>query len=269
MLKLKFNINMKCAKCLCVLFCALGVILMLSVAKAAGVSDIATTHAHDADISKQAVTKKIQTTAQASPVLSKSQPLYWQAMTKSSAAQHFPKHALALGYNDRGGIYVCSAEYKEGLHPGQYTAEGCLISYDGAVIVRPNFKLLVGLKGHFAWYSQESFMKRLTSSTANDWGYMVPGLVRGSIKQNNLPLIGGYEPVTTGYASDRNIMRNLYICRSIIGNRIHIGKVVGNACNIGYRLGEYMLKSFEVLFFQENVSSDPADASAVIYTAPR
>lgn len=192
--------------------------------------------------------------------------IYWETITGRSNRYDVPKNALVLGYNQAGALYACSTDYNGGTHPGQYTPKGCLITYGGKDIVQPDFKLLLGTTGHSAWYSQTTFKQMSYYSHDANWGFSAPGLSN----QNDtaaLPVIGGYEPYTDmGNVYNhykQNKLAKLYICRGIIDNRIHLGKVISGFCNVAYQHKEYMLKSYQVLFYHKNFSTLPADSSPV------
>lgn len=203
------------------------------------------------------------------PKLQSAHPtIYWQTIRGNTGQYKLPSHALPLGYNQAGAIYACNADYQDGSHPGQYTPKGCLITFAGETILLPKFKILCGNHLYASWYSRSSFQQmQSAANTTNSWGYKTPGISASSQLHLSTPVVGGYESQTGSYDSyanrGNNNVRELYICRGILNDRIHLGKVVSGYCNTAYQHKEYMLKSYQVLFHEYNPLTIPADADSV------
>jgi hypothetical protein len=261
------NNNTKAPNNHCRLFCklALGVMCLTSLGMASNVFADRANHPQTLQHMQPLRPKASPTTAANNKPVAPA--IYWQTITRSANRYHIPNNALALGYDKAGALYACNTDYNGGIHPGQYTTNGCLITFGGKDIVQPRFKLLLGATGHTAWYSQTTFQHMTYYTRDTNWGFAAPGL-GGQDYSQALPVIGGYEPTDARYQAYNRYRQHmppkkLYICRGIINNRIHLGKVVSDLCNVAYQNKEYMLKSFEVLFYHQNISTTPADSDPV------
>ncbi len=124
---------------------------------------------------------------------------------------NIPRRAVVGGQEGNRILFICQSFYRGGVHPGKVVDGRCNITYGGAEIIRDRFRVLVG--------------EGLDWRTAK----------YGQIPPNAVP--GGFE---NG--------RPLYICHAQYGfHGVHPGKVVGDACNIGYGGQEILLRHYQVL----------------------
>lgn len=146
------------------------------------------------------------------------------------------KDAIEAGVNNGQKVYICRANYK-GLQTGQLYPEGCMISYAGKAFIKKTFKVLV-TKNAFSWEGKDAFNRYQFSHRYRPFPF-APGPVILNPKpfSKSVPIIGGSEKG-----------ENRYICRGIYNNKIYVGKVVANNCNIGFDHREVRLDAFEVLF---------------------
>ena len=135
-------------------------------------------------------------------------------------------------------IHVCQAAYGElGVHPGQMALHSCVITYRGKQLIMKHYNVLTSTKP-IHWRSSNALL------AFNDVGNCPPKQTKMAIVPNNslqapnqLPIIGGIEKG-----------KPLYICRGIYNNTLHIGKVVGNTCNISAESKEVEISDFEAMF---------------------
>lgn len=148
-----------------------------------------------------------------------------------------PANRINAGLTGGPAVYICHAQYQNlGVHPGTLTADGCLISYAGNSYTEKNYQVLTGT-GKISWRAS-TFVPRF--NPPGIFGGPGPVIMPGIQAQNNfqtMPIIGGREQ---GH--------NLYVCRTIVDNAMHVGKVVFNNCNVGYQGKELMQRDFQVLF---------------------
>lgn len=163
----------------------------------------------------------------------------WVALAANETTM--PENAVNAGLNDAPKVYICHAQYNNlGLHPGTLEKNGCLISYAGNAYLENNFQVLTGTH-QITWKGPESLNQYpqpqpIFEDLNASQNFVIP--------QNNPPNFSGSVPIVGGYEKGHN----LYICRAIVGNQIHVGKVVFNNCNIGYEGKEFLAKDYQVLF---------------------
>lgn len=135
---------------------------------------------------------------------------HWVDMTEG---QPLPDDIVAGGDqpDPRFTLYVCRASYNGGVHPGKLIAGKCNIGWGGDEISLSQYQVLVSRQS-LGWVSA-SF---------------------GSVPQN---------AVNGGYQHDQQ----LYICQAEYMGGMHPGKVVGNACNIGWGGREISINYYNVL----------------------
>lgn len=133
-----------------------------------------------------------------------------------------PSNSFPAGLDDNGEtLYVCRANYANGVHPGKIRRgfRGCNISFAGKEIAIPVYSVLLSIRqGSYGWY-------------------------RG--RNGNVPrgaLVAGAE-------ANRQV---LYICKARVGkirNGFHPGKVRPGirGCNVPYDGREIVKKSYTVL----------------------
>lgn len=146
-----------------------------------------------------------------------------------------PYQALPVG-RDRGWpLYICHTNYRDGVEVGQLVDDGCLISYAGKAFVQENYQVLSG-KHRIFWVSSRdanvSGERNDQFAISMDRNFRKPG-----IREDAYPVKGGIEPE-----------RTLYICRTMYGDSLHVGKVVAGNCNIGINDAEVVVPTYEVLF---------------------
>jgi len=147
-----------------------------------------------------------------------------------------PADAITVSNADDKPLYVCRAKYLEGVHPGQLVDKGCLITFGGKTFLQAQYQVLTG-KHRISW---------MPASALNRYGTPYPILMQANT--NSEPVNDSFEPphipIQGGYEQDKT----LYICRAMYGNVIHLGKVIGDNCNIGVQTSEVMIPTYEVLF---------------------
>jgi len=158
--------------------------------------------------------------------------------------KEIPSNAINAGLDGGIKVYICHAPYQDfGIHPGTLSPKGCIISYAGVAYVQSNYQLLTG-DGKIAWKPSSALYQVHTHTFPLEGPGPVIAGNTGLYPQNSiqdqpqgLPIVGGHE---------KN--HNLYICRAILNNQIHVGKVVAGNCNIGYDGKEVALQNYQVLF---------------------
>lgn len=131
--------------------------------------------------------------------------------------------AFIAGYFANEPIYICRAQYKKAYHPGQYLNDQCTITYAGKAIVAHDFQILTATS-----------LDALSWQEASSVAYY-----------NNKALITGFELAQPGKKDSE--INNLYSCRSIYDNRIHVGKLMSGQCNIAFDGNEVSIQSVQVL----------------------
>lgn len=124
-----------------------------------------------------------------------------------------PAHAVVGGNQPQfpHTLLICRGEYRGGVHPGKLLAGSCNISWGGNEIRLNHYQVLV----------------------------------------SRIPL--GFASVTNGYIPANAIQagheqgRPLFACQAEYRGGMHPGKVVGNACNIGWGGREVSLFYYNVL----------------------
>lgn len=142
-----------------------------------------------------------------------------------------PDKAIVAAYYKDQPVYICHADYLEGIHPGQVVKDGCLISYGPKSFVQDKYQVLTGT-GKTLWKSADTLTR-----------YLTPAVYYSSYDVNRDSVAGIY-PIKGGFETSRT----LYICRVMYGDGIHVGKLVENNCNIGVDNVELRLPTYEVLF---------------------
>lgn len=158
--------------------------------------------------------------------------LKWITITNSK----IPADAFIAAYVDSKPVYICHADYLQGVHPGQLTDKGCMITYGGRSFIQSTYQILTG-QDAVVWKSSNAVLRFPIFPRPILIGVPQPHYPEGIASDNDLPVPGGYE-------NDRV----LYICRAIFNNRIHIGKVVADHCNIAEQSIEIPVSTYEVLF---------------------
>ncbi len=106
------------------------------------------------------------------------------------------------GYSPQGAIHICHAFHKDGVHPGQLTAKGCHLSYAGKAFYSKQYEVLV-------------------SQFPVTWSLMLRSRFAVNYTPPGSAIVGGHQQG-----------KNMYICRAIYKDVIHVGKVVSGACDI-------------------------------------
>jgi hypothetical protein len=158
----------------------------------------------------------------------------------SQPGQALPKDAFTAAHVGANNLYLCSASYQGGVHPGVVTQRGCRITYAGKVRWLSHYGLLAGGAGRLYWHDGSSY-----------WGESGRAL-RGALPEGlklpassiNRPVLMGYEGAPGSYA-----FHGLYACRTMFHDQIHLGKVVSRHCNVAWKGDEYMLPTYQVLFY--------------------
>ncbi len=147
-----------------------------------------------------------------------------------------PTGAVSAWRNFDGPVNICQANYSGGLHPGQLTKEGCRITYAWKAYNENNFNILAS--NETPDWKDQSALYQYRQHPWPVYGGVGPMIIVGPInKSGPQPVIGGHE---NG--------RNLYVCRCMYKESVHVGKVVANECNIGFKGQEVRVPDYEVLF---------------------
>lgn len=121
--------------------------------------------------------------------------------------------AFLAGTNQNHKVYICQALLYGNLYPGQLSAQGCLLTYAGNSKIVDNYSILSNITP-YAWMASNQVHAKFTLQAVN----------------------GGHE---YGHI--------IHICRVTINNRIQVGKVVSNSCNIAIGHREASWPDFDVL----------------------
>ncbi len=164
-----------------------------------------------------------------------------------------PKNAVVAWKNVDGPINICQADYRGGVHPGQLTKQGCKITYGWKAFNESTFKVLTSKKD-ISWQRSSKLYRFQYQNQRRTWpiyGGVGPVMLDGNIQELIFrPVIGGHE---AGH--------NIYICRAMYQNDVHVGKVVSSNCNIGVAGKEIRVPDYEVLF--QNVAIKAQEKSYV------
>ena len=148
-----------------------------------------------------------------------------------------PAHAASAWRNFDGPLNICQANYSGGVHPGQLTKNGCRITYAWKAYNEKNFNILTSSKTP-EWKDQSALYQYRQHQWPVYGGVGPMVIINGPVsKSGPQPVIGGHEG---GH--------NLYVCRCMYKENVHVGKVVSNACNIGFEGKEVRVPDYEVLF---------------------
>ncbi|QBR84136.1 DUF3421 domain-containing protein [Legionella israelensis] len=149
----------------------------------------------------------------------RSRGLIWKSINGNN-------NAFIAGYFGNDPVYICRALYKEGYHVGQCLNDQCVITYAGKAIVVDQFQILTANNPDKLQWLDESMM----------------------FAYNNKALSTGFEPIRPN--KENSEIRDLYSCRTIYNNRIHIGKMISGQCNIAFEGNEITLRSAQVLSYK-------------------
>lgn len=134
-------------------------------------------------------------------------PMRWMPSSNGMV----PQGALQGGNEANGQpLYVCRAAYNGGTHIGKVVGQACNIGWGGAEISLPQYEVLMDARGR--WVAARP-------------GYLPPGALQAGNESNGQPL---------------------FLCRGAYNGGTHIGKVVGQSCNIGWGGAEVSLQQYEV-----------------------
>jgi len=133
-------------------------------------------------------------------------------------------------------LFVCRANFQQGIHPGKLVGGKCHISYGGRE------------------YPIAPYEMAVASPSSHYWGK--PG-------ESSTPIVGGREPG-----------RSLIICRAehrsgSLSHGMHSGKSFGGRCYFGYGGQEIVASNYEVLYqATTQVSAPPPRPASPVATAP-
>lgn len=164
----------------------------------------------------------------------------WVTMAANSMA--IPANRINAGLTGETDVYICHAKFRNlGVHPGTLTPKGCLVSYGGVAYIEKAYQVLTGT-GTISWKSPNALMQWINPPMPFDG--LGPIISRDLPNENvqtapsdTVPIIGGHEK---GHA--------LYVCRTIVNNEMHVGKVVSGNCNVGFQGRELRQPQYQVLF---------------------
>jgi len=121
-----------------------------------------------------------------------------------------PASAVQGGQDQGAPIYICRAQYQNGIHAGKVVNRRCNFGWGGREVVLNDYQVLVERQG-VRWVAQGQ------------------GVPRGAVLAGRVP--GG----------------DLYVCRASHGGGTHIGKLFNGKCNIGWGGQEVSLGVYQVL----------------------
>jgi hypothetical protein len=124
-----------------------------------------------------------------------------------------PADAVGGGNENGHVLFVCHARHNGGVHPGKVVGNNCNFGYGGVEVAEPDYQVLVGHGARFVPTSP---------------GVLPAGAYPGGDEDGH----------------------PLFICHGPYSGGLHIGKVVGTNCNIGWGGREVLLPSYEVLVQQ-------------------
>ena len=61
-----------------------------------------------------------------------------------------PKNAILMSDSSNGPLYFCTAPFKNGTQPGQWSTQGYTMSYAGNTTIKTHYAILTGDKNHIA-----------------------------------------------------------------------------------------------------------------------
>ncbi|KMY67825.1 hypothetical protein AAU61_08125 [Desulfocarbo indianensis] len=121
-----------------------------------------------------------------------------------------PAGAVGGGYSNQGEMFVCRANYRDGVHPGKLYAGKCHLGWGGREVAVDNYDVLVVRQG-LAWLPKDR--------------------------------AGNRRCVEAG----RRGQQSQCVCRANFRDGLHPGKTWQGRCNIGWGGQEFALDSYEVL----------------------
>ncbi|MEZ4630710.1 MAG: DUF3421 domain-containing protein [Deinococcales bacterium] len=139
--------------------------------------------------------------------------------TTVSLLSGLPRNAVIGGQEAGQSLYICRANYDDGVFPGKVVGPSCKIGYAGGEISVVGYQVLVGEGG--TWAKPEITLEG--------------ALVVGQDKRGNQQIL----------------------CRANFRG-IHPGRVVENRCNIAYGGRELVVEDFEVLYSIVPTAPEPA-----------
>lgn len=135
---------------------------------------------------------------------------HWVSM---SAGDPLPAYAVIGGSQPHpyAILYVCRANYRGGMHPGKWYQGNCNIGWGGEEISLSHYQVLAS--------------RRPLTWVPTSFGRLPVNAIQG------------------GYQHDGP----LYICQGFLHGGMHVGKVYGQNCNIGWGGREELLTRYNVL----------------------
>lgn len=164
---------------------------------------------------------------------------HWQVSNEKKAElmRLFGQHKTLLNkngltwkpfYPDRNllpdNAEICQVPYKDGFEPGSIIERKCVITYGGKILPVEQF-LYLDKTDTVSWQS---------------WPAKQP-----------IPLGIEFIPDQMSSTNPEAYLRVLYVCKVTLNKHDHIGKIVGNYCNIAYQGEEKPVPNFQVLGFGE------------------
>jgi DM9 repeat len=157
-----------------------------------------------------------------------------------------PSNAFVGASSDQGPVYICQARSNMAVLPGQIVNNKCVVTQSGQPHLVDEYQVLVSqeplqwldMSSLYRYYSRKS----MGILAKNSW--MMPGI---SIKAKAEPIVGGYE------MKNRYYPQPLFICRTMYGTQIHMGKLVSNKCMVRSNGQEVSTTMFQVLAIQKTL----------------
>lgn len=193
---------------------------------------VAITHAHTTNLSQAATNQVIVERAQPSVIAVSN--LSWIVAKPGT----LPANAIAAISVNGKSIYICNATAFGGVHPGQLTPKGCLITFNGKAVMEHTYKVLTGT-APLVWKDRSVIYQNEFAARNRFYGVLAQGM---HIRQRQfMPVIGGYESSSPSY------LHPLYICRALGTDTVHVGKVVAYNCNVAINGKEVYESNYQVL----------------------
>ena len=171
-----------------------------------------------------------------------SQKVSWEAVKNNV----LPQNAFIGATTEKGPVYICQARFNTGVYPGQLIENKCVITHNGKVIPVDDYQILVS-KEPLKWEEMNSlyrYYSRRSMGVIAKNSLQVTGI---NVKAKAEPLIGGFE------FKNRYYPQSLFICRTMSGTRIHVGKMESNKCLIAAENQETHSTMFQILAIQKKL----------------
>lgn len=172
-------------------------------------------------------------------------PIYIDGQSKVTSWQkvengQIPTNAFIAANNAKGAVYVCQTQANGAVVPGQVVDKQCLITFKGKPMKVDNYQVLTA-NSKLDWFSARELYRYYSR---NSMGVIAENSLMPTdmkVKIKSLPIIGGFEFKSRYYA------QSTFICRTMAGQEIQLGKMVGNKCHVATDDKEEKSDMFQIL----------------------